>query len=122
MKRQLFTILLGFTAMQAGAQLKVGANPKSISSGAVLQADASGTRGAFYLPRVTLTGTADVATVASPQAGFTVYNTATAGVAPANVTPGYYYYDGSLWIKLLGSATGTDKSIYDIDGSCLVTG
>ena len=117
MKKQLLIIILGAVAIQANAQLKVGANPQTISSGAVLQADANGTRDAFYLPRVALTGTADVATVANPQAGFTVYNTATAGVAPANVTPGYYYYDGSRWIKILGSATGTDRSIYDIDGS-----
>lgn len=29
-----------------------------------------------------------------------VYNTATAGTAPNNVTPGFYYWDGTQWIRL----------------------
>lgn len=30
-----------------------------------------------------------------------VYNTATAGTSPSNVTPGFYYYDGSKWQRLI---------------------
>jgi hypothetical protein len=37
-----------------------------------------------------------------------VYNTATAGVPPNNVTPGYYYWDGSKWVRLLVTGTPSD--------------
>ncbi|MCF8465754.1 MAG: hypothetical protein K9G41_12980 [Flavobacteriales bacterium] len=37
-----------------------------------------------------LTATNAVGPIATPANGLMVYNTATAGVAPNNVTPGYY--------------------------------
>jgi hypothetical protein len=30
-----------------------------------------------------------------------IYNTATAGVSPNNVTPGYYYWNGTSWVRIL---------------------
>jgi hypothetical protein len=62
--------------------------------------DLTATNKGFLPPRVTLTGTADVSTIASPATGLLVYNTATAGTAPAAVQPGYYYYNGSRWVPL----------------------
>ena len=117
MKTIIYSILCCMAFLPATAQFKVGASPTTINAGAILQADAIGTRGAFQLPRVTLTGTGDVTTVASPQAGFTVYNTATAGTAPNNVTPGYYYYDGAQWQKVLASGNGSTTNIYTADGT-----
>src|SRR5690606_20584511 len=38
-------------------------------------------------------------------AGMVVYNTATAGIAPNAVTPGYYYNDGSGWVRLAADVT-----------------
>jgi hypothetical protein len=38
-----------------------------------------------------------------------VYNTATAGAAPNNVTPGYYYWDGVKWLRLLSGITNADN-------------
>lgn len=55
----------------------------------------------FLAPRVNLTGTSDVATIASPATGLMVYNTATAGTSPTNVTPGFYYYDGTKWQRFI---------------------
>jgi hypothetical protein len=34
-------------------------------------------------------------------AGLLIYNTATAGTAPNNVTPGFYYWNGTSWIRLI---------------------
>lgn len=55
------------------------------------------------LPRVTLTGTDDVTTIVSPADALTVFNTATDGTAPDNVTPGYYYWSAAegKWVRLL---------------------
>ncbi|HLF52298.1 hypothetical protein [Flavobacterium sp.] len=66
----------------------------------------------FLAPQVILTATNVSAPVVNPQtagapiAGTVVYNTATAGAGTTAVTPGYYYWDGSLWIRL---ATGTNS-------------
>ena len=45
--------------------------------------------------RVALTGTNDAATITSPATGLLIYNTATAGTAPNDVVPGYYYNSGT---------------------------
>ena len=36
-----------------------------------------------------------------------VYNTATAGTVPNNVTPGYYYWDGAKWVKFMVNNNNT---------------
>ena len=59
----------------------------------------------FLPPRISLTGTTDASTIPSPVAGLLVYNSATAGSAPNNVVPGYYYWNGSAWINFIASNT-----------------
>ncbi|MFH2141885.1 MAG: tail fiber domain-containing protein [Bacteroidota bacterium] len=54
----------------------------------------------LLIPRVALTQTTSVAPVTSPLTSLLVYNTATVN----DVTPGYYYWNGSAWIRF---ATGT---------------
>jgi hypothetical protein len=47
-----------------------------------------------------------------------VYNTATAGGSPNNVTPGYYYWNATQWVKVnTSTATGNDKNIYEGNGT-----
>lgn len=65
----------------------------------------STTRG-LLLPRVALTNTTSPAPLSTDVAGMTVYNTATAG----DVTPGFYYNDGALWVRL-GGAASTDWTV-----------
>ena len=85
------------TALVGTAQVGIGtSNP---SSSAQLEVNSS-SKG-FLPPRVTLTGTSDVSTIASPATGLLVYNTNTAGSSPSNVTPGFYYYDGSKWQRII---------------------
>lgn len=59
-------------------------------------------------PRVALQSLADAATIPSPAAGLVVYNTATAGSPPLHVMPGYYFFNGSNWLRIggPGSAPG----------------
>src|SRR5688572_5210683 len=49
----------------------------------------------LLVPRVSLTNTTDAVTIATPATSLLVYNLATAGVAPNNVVPGYYYNSGT---------------------------
>jgi hypothetical protein len=74
----------GASAPDASAQLEV----KSTSRG-------------FLPPRVALAATNNASSpITSPVEGLIVYNTATAGTAPNNVTPGFYYYSGSAWVRM----------------------
>jgi hypothetical protein len=76
---------IGTTTPNASAKLEVYATNKG-----------------FLPPRIALTATTDATTIASPVAGLLIYNTATAGAAPSNVVPGYYYWNGIAWIQIAG--------------------
>lgn len=92
-------LTLGLINM-ANAQVttqKIGANPTTIAPSAVLDIE-SANKGVLF-PRVNLTSTTDAVTIASPAEGLTIYNTATAGTAPNNVTPGYYFWNGTQWAR-----------------------
>jgi hypothetical protein len=58
-------------------------------------------------PRVALIATNSASPTTSPAAGLLVYNTATAGTAPNNVVPGYYYWNGTTWVNFIASNSST---------------
>lgn len=72
------------------------------------------TTNGFVPPQVALTSVTVSAPVVNPQtagaplAGTFVYNTATAGTSPNNVTPGYYFWNGSIWLKLAAENTANN--------------
>lgn len=67
----------------------------------------------FLPPRVVLSGLNLSNPVTSPATGLLVYNTATAGTPPNNVIPGYYYWNGTLWISLtIPQGTNPGDMIY----------
>ena len=94
------SLVLAFNAQAQSISQKIGNNPTIISPNAVLEME-SATKGVLF-PRVTLTSITDVTTVSSPSDGLTVFNTATAGTSPINVSFGYYYWSAtaSKWVKL----------------------
>src|SRR6185503_20612357 len=62
----------------------------------------------LLIPRVALTATIDNTTIASPSISLLIYNTATAGTGSTAVTPGFYYWNGSVWTHLItDGAAGT---------------
>jgi hypothetical protein len=72
--------------------------------------DVQSTNNGVLIPRVALTSITDAITVINPAGGALttstlVYNTATAGVSPNNVIPGFYYWNNttSRWIAISGS-------------------
>lgn len=85
----------------------------------------------FLPPRVALSGTDDATqpagtrAIASPATGLLVYNTATAGTGINAVTPGFYYYDGSKWQRIINTqpdATVTFNTANPNSGSPTFTG
>ncbi|MBI3234951.1 MAG: tail fiber domain-containing protein [Bacteroidetes bacterium] len=101
-KIKLAFLMVFFIQVNVKAQVKIGANSAPAAS-AVLELE-SGTNKGFLGPKVALTSTTDVSTISSPATGLLVYNTATAGSSPNNVTPGYYYYSGSAWVSMNGAS------------------
>ncbi|MCE7039144.1 hypothetical protein [Dyadobacter sp. CY312] len=115
MKRNflLLTIALasGF-ATYAQTKIKDGTvvSPALPNVNAVLELES--TNKGLLLPRVTLEQTSAASPLNAHVAGMVVYNTATAG----DVVPGYYYNDGSQWVKASGSA-GTSSEPWNVQGS-----
>lgn len=79
------------------SQVGIGTSTPNSSA----QLDVTSTTKGFLPPRVALTATNSTTPVTSPASGLLVYNTATAGTSPNNVTPGFYYYDGTKWQRII---------------------
>jgi hypothetical protein len=77
---------IGTTTPNASAKLEIAATDKG-----------------FLPPRIALTASnvfAPITGTSSAAAGLLIYNTATAGTAPNNVVPGYYYWNGTTWTQI----------------------
>lgn len=102
----LILFVLTFITFSLFAQTGIGTTTPNASA----KLDISSTTQGFLPPRIALTATnafTPLVGTAASATGLVVYNTATAGTAPNNVTPGYYYWNGSAWINLIGSATSS---------------
>ena len=67
------------------------------------QLEISATNKGVLIPRIELAGTDSVAPLSSHVAGMIVYNTITAGSGSTAVVPGFYYNDGTKWVRTLGA-------------------
>jgi hypothetical protein len=91
--------------------LGVGTNSPDASA----QLDVTASNKGFLAPRIALTSATDVTTIATPATGLMIYNTATAGTSPNNVIPGYYYYDGTKWVRFINSQPSATISFNTAD-------
>lgn len=112
MKRFLLSLaLLALFACPTLAQ-NVGINATGAAADASALLDVSATNKGLLIPRIALTGTNDVTTIATPATSLLIYNTGTT----ATTTPGFYYWNGTLWVRLHGEEwstlgnTGTNPS------------
>ena len=62
--------------------------------------DVSDANRGFLMPRVALTSTTATGPITTPATSLFVYNTATAGLSPNNVVPGYYYNSGTTGVPV----------------------
>lgn len=98
----LFIICAAITLPAASQNVGIGtSSPKG-------KLEIEATNDGIIIPRVALTALNSATPLTSPEVSELVYNTATAGTAPNNVTPGFYYWNGSSWVRLQsGSANIT---------------
>ncbi len=108
----LFVVLFLFYAHQPGyAQVAINQDGSPPNPSAVL--DVNFTDRGLLPPRVALTAQNEAAPVTSPISGLLVYNTATAGSEPYQITPGYYYWKGNGWYPLsLPAGVSTGDLLY----------
>ncbi len=114
-----FLVLLSYTAQ---CQMKIGLPAGAPDASAILDISNTGSLVAkgFLGPQVALSSNNSPSPITSPATGLMVYNTATDGVSPNDVAPGYYYWNGSLWVLFAVStysAPVTSSNIYGIDGT-----
>lgn len=109
MKKFFLLVILMIAACSVNnlhAQVTIGSNAEP-NANAVLDL-VSGTNKGLLMPRVALTRTDEPAPLSAHVAGMTVYNTGTSapGVPINNyVSPGFYYNDGTKWVRLPLGAT-----------------
>jgi hypothetical protein len=82
----------------------VGISSTGATPDASSMLDIVSTSRGLLIPRVALTATNAAGPVTSPATSLLVYNTATAGTSPNNVTPGYYYWNSTKWVAVLTSS------------------
>jgi uncharacterized cupredoxin-like copper-binding protein len=91
-------ILTIFLLTITGIQAQVGVGTRTPNPDAMLEVSA--TNKGLLLPRIALTASTAASPLSAHVAGMTVFNTASV----ADVTPGYYYNDGSKWLRLASDA------------------
>jgi hypothetical protein len=80
------------------AQVTIG-NNTTPDANAILDLQSNSNKG-LLLPRVALVATNNASPMSAHTAGMTVYNTATSGSNEYYVSPGFYYNDGTKWVRL----------------------
>jgi hypothetical protein len=84
--------------------------------------EVTSTNQGVLVPRIALGATNIAAPVTAPATSLLVYNTATAGTVPNNVTPGYYYWDGAQWVRLNSGSGSTACVTLDEAYDCTTPG
>lgn len=109
----MFKKLLFIAGMMISIQLHAQTGIGTTTPNASAKLEVASTDKGFLPPRVALTATnafSPITGTASAAAGLLIYNTATAGTVPNNVVPGYYYWNGSLWVQIAGGLVIENKS------------
>lgn len=106
MKRGIVMIVFSLVFLNGKAQTGIGTTTPSPSA----KLEVASTNQGFLPPRIALTATNAASPVTSPATGLLVYNTATTNNASNNVAPGYYFWNGSAWVAILGNITTSSIS------------
>lgn len=93
--RNKVALLVTFITFAVNAQVGIGTPTPEAAL------DITATNDGLLIPRVELTNTSSALPLISPTISELVYNSVTV----ADVTPGYYYWNGTLWVRLAAGVT-----------------
>jgi hypothetical protein len=99
--RFIYLFILSFFLISGFAQTGIGTTAPNASA----KLEIASTDKGFLPPRVALTASnvfLPIVGTSSQATGLLIYNSATAGSAPNNIVPGYYYWNGTMWIQISG--------------------
>ncbi len=96
-----YLIIVMFLFQYSSVNAQVGIGTAQLDAGAIFQVESSDK--GVLIPRVSLTSTLDLITIANPADGLIVYNTSTTGNGDTSINPGLYYWNGAQWIRVLTS-------------------
>ena len=103
----LFVLLLLFAESVVNAQaVSINTTGTTPDASSILDMSAVNNKG-ILVPNVAITGTSDNSTIASAKTGLLIYNTATSG----DVTPGYYYWNGTVWTRFTTTTYNFENGI-----------
>ncbi|MEI7980258.1 MAG: hypothetical protein WCI71_01305, partial [Bacteroidota bacterium] len=106
--RGFYIFLMLLLSTVGGFSQNVGINATGNPPNANAGLDVDFASKGLLIPRVALTGTTSFAPLAAHVAGMIVYNTATTG----DVTPGFYYNNGTRWIASIPAGTAAGDMLY----------
>lgn len=79
----------------------VAINGTGVAPASSAMLDVNASNKGLLIPRIALISSTDILTINSPATSLLIYNTASAGTTPNNVTPGFYFWDGTKWVPLV---------------------
>jgi hypothetical protein len=117
--KRTFLLLAGLlsTSISLCFGQNVGISTAVITPDASSMLEVRATNKGVLIPRVALTATNDAATVPAAATSLLVYNTATAGVSPNNVVPGYYYNAGTPAVPVWTRFASGNSTAWTINGN-----
>ncbi len=101
MKTKFIAIALFVSFLNMSLFAQVGINTISNAPHSSAGLDVDFNNKGILIPRISLTQTTSSSPITSPAVSLMVYNTATVN----DVTPGYYYWDATRWIRIFDSNT-----------------
>ncbi len=102
--KKILSFIAAFTAVfQFATAQNIGINTTGAAPASSAMLDIDATNKGLLIPRIALTSADDSSPVISPVVSLMVYNTASSGTAPNDVEPGYYYWNGAVWIPFTNS-------------------
>ncbi len=116
------TIFFFLLVTQQSFAQNIGINGSGANAhpSALLDVDAVSTPSlGILIPRIALQAINLAAPVTSPATSLLVYNTAVASTGTNAVSAGYYYWDGTIWVRFNTGLTSSDSQTLSITGNTL---
>lgn len=113
----LVAFLLILSSSKIGKAQNIGINGTGVVADPSAILDVSSATLGILVPRVSLTAINVTAPITSPTLSLLVFNTATASTGTNAVSPGYYYWDGTKWVRFAYSASGSSALDWNILGN-----
>lgn len=106
MKYKIFSSFFFFSTLIFSQNIGINENGSQADPSAILDVE-SEDKG-MLIPRVELISVNDP--INNPETSLLVFNTSNAGTYS---TPGFYYFDGTDWVPLVGGATSNEQTIIE---------